>query len=281
MNSNSKTAGQFHVGDKVYRLDNNCTSYFVVKKNHDNKTGDLPLLVNGQGFTRDGKVSPIDTLPTLVHATKENQTMLQSLLGVQFAPLPLEGDDLVVALLDKGVKTVLCLKDGKKIIIDRITAQGGLANDSLDNVTGVTPIDWLTNKPLTEQDLANIQQQPIDHDKVHFESKPVPQATPVAKSDAVQSCIAKALKATQADASAPPHTPKVLTLKTTSKVVVNFTLLKSLLEILGDWQWAKPKDNAMPFGLVIYPTSKQVKAVSSLIEYSTFEYPQLTPHDLL
>lgn len=86
INQNQKVAGRFNVGDKVYRLDNQCTSCFVVEKNYGDRTGYLPLLVNGQGFTENGKVNPIDTIPALVHATKENRAILQMLTGIEFCP---------------------------------------------------------------------------------------------------------------------------------------------------------------------------------------------------
>ena len=61
------------------------------------------------------------------------------------------GDELVRAMLTKGIKNVLCLwGNGDKIIIDRLSYNGGLMSTNCNIVGGLTPIDWYTGEPLTE-----------------------------------------------------------------------------------------------------------------------------------
>ena len=66
-------------------------------------------------------------------------------------PKPLSGDELVRAMLTKGIKNVLCLwGSGDKIIIDRLDYKGSLMSADCRVVGGLTPIDWCTGEPLTE-----------------------------------------------------------------------------------------------------------------------------------
>ena len=66
-------------------------------------------------------------------------------------PKPLSGDDIVKAMLKKGIKNVLCLwGNGDKIIIDRLSYKGGLMSTNCNIVGGLTPIDWYTGEPLTQ-----------------------------------------------------------------------------------------------------------------------------------
>lgn len=88
------------------------------------------------------------------HATQENYERLQATFpNIEFEqpPKELKGDELVRAMLTKGIKNVLCLwGSGDKIIIDRLDYKGSLMSTNCHIVGGVTPIDWYTGEPLTE-----------------------------------------------------------------------------------------------------------------------------------
>ena len=89
-----------------------------------------------------------------VLATTENYEMLCKLyphIKFEAPPKPLSGDELVRAMLTKGIKNVLCLwGSGDKIIIDRLDYKGSLMSTNCNIVGGLTPIDWYTGEPLTE-----------------------------------------------------------------------------------------------------------------------------------
>ena len=88
------------------------------------------------------------------HANQENCERLQATFtDIEFErpPKPLSGDELVRAMLTKGIKNVLCLwGSGDKIIIDRLDYKGSLMSTNCHIVGGLTPIDWYTGEPLTE-----------------------------------------------------------------------------------------------------------------------------------
>ncbi|EKF2781994.1 hypothetical protein OY033_002934 [Shigella flexneri] len=93
-------------------------------------------------------------ISNICHATPENYERLQATFpGIKFEqpPKPLSGDELVRAMLTKGIKNVLCLwGSGDKIIIDRLDYKGSLMSTNCHIVGGLTPIDWYTGEPLTE-----------------------------------------------------------------------------------------------------------------------------------
>lgn len=93
-------------------------------------------------------------ISNICHATKENYERLQATFpDIEFEqpPKPLSGDELVRAMLTKGIKNVLCLwGNGDKIIIDRLDYKGSLMSTNCNIVGGLTPIDWYTGEPLTE-----------------------------------------------------------------------------------------------------------------------------------
>lgn len=87
-------------------------------------------------------------------ANQENYDRLQATfpyIKFEQPPKPLTGDELVRAMLKKGIKNVLCLwGSGDKIIIDRLDYKGSLMSTNCNIVGGLTPIDWYTGEPLTE-----------------------------------------------------------------------------------------------------------------------------------
>ena len=93
-------------------------------------------------------------ISNICHATQENYERLQATFPhIEFEqpPKPLSGDELVRAMLTKGIKNVLCLwGSGDKIIIDRLDYKGSLMSTNCNIVGGLTPIDWYTGEPLTE-----------------------------------------------------------------------------------------------------------------------------------
>lgn len=98
-------------------------------------------------------------ISNICHATQENYEMLCKLyphIKFEAPPKPLSGDELVRAMLTKGIKNVLCLwGSGDKIIIDRLDYKGSLMSTNCNIVGGLTPIDWYTGEPLTESILNN------------------------------------------------------------------------------------------------------------------------------
>ena len=90
----------------------------------------------------------------ICHATPENHALLSKLyphIEFEQPPKPLSGDELVRAMLTKGIKNVLCLwGSGDKIVIDGLDYKGALVNINNNIVSGLTPIDWCTGEPLTE-----------------------------------------------------------------------------------------------------------------------------------
>ena len=93
-------------------------------------------------------------ISNICHANPENYERLQATFpNIKFEapPKPLSGDELVRAMLTKGIKNVLCLwGSGDKIIIDRLDYKGSLMSTNCHIVGGLTPIDWHTGEPLTE-----------------------------------------------------------------------------------------------------------------------------------
>ena len=133
---------KFNAGDKVYipNIKNICTI------RDDGKV----ITSNGQYYC---DLSDSYDL-CFVLATPENHALLSKLyphIDFEQPPKPLSGDELVRAMLTKGIKNVLCLwGSGDKIIIDRLDYKGSLMSTNCHIVGGLTPIDWCTGEPLTE-----------------------------------------------------------------------------------------------------------------------------------
>lgn len=133
---------KFKVGDKVYTgIDEDIKVIKQVKEK----------------FVVAPSIPFLDThypISEVCHATSENHEMLCKLyphIKFEQPPKPLSGDDIVKAMLKKGIKNVLCLwGNGDKIIIDRLSYKGGLMSTNCNIVGGLTPIDWYTGEPLTE-----------------------------------------------------------------------------------------------------------------------------------
>ena len=130
----------FKVGDKVYKYGET-----------DVKT---VLEVFEDGYMRISNYPHRVNHEVICHATPENHALLSKPFpAIEFEqpPKPLSGDDIVKAMLKKGIKNVLCLwGNGDKIIIDRLSYKGGLMSTNCNIVGGLTPIDWYTGEPLTE-----------------------------------------------------------------------------------------------------------------------------------
>lgn len=133
---------KFEVGNKVY---------FGFSKNIEEIERFCDFL---GGIHAKSKSGNLCLLTTCCHATPENYEMLCNLYPhIEFKqpPKPLSGDDIVRAMLKKGIKNVLCLwGNGDKIIVDRLSYKGGLMSTNCNIVGGLTPIDWHTGEPLTE-----------------------------------------------------------------------------------------------------------------------------------
>ena len=109
---------------------------------------------DGDGWIRPDRWVGFINNKQCCHATPENYALLSQLyphIKFEAPPKPLSGDELVRAMLTKGIKNVLCLwGSGDKIIIDRLSYKGGLMSTNCNIVGGLTPIDWYTGEPLTE-----------------------------------------------------------------------------------------------------------------------------------
>ena len=133
---------KFKVGDKVYipNIKNICTI------RDDGKV----ITSNGQYYC---DLSDSYDL-CFVLATPENHALLSKLyphIEFEQPPKPLSGDELVRAMLTKGIKNVLCLwVNGEKVVIDGLDYKGALVNINNNIVSGLTPIDWCTGEPLTQ-----------------------------------------------------------------------------------------------------------------------------------
>lgn len=130
----------FKVGDKVYKYgETDVKTVLEVFEDGYMDLSNYPHLVNHE---------------VICHATPENHALLSKPFpAIEFEqpPKPLSGDDIVKAMLKKGIKNVLCLwGNGDKIIIDRLSYKGGLMSTNCNIVGGLTPIDWYTGEPLTE-----------------------------------------------------------------------------------------------------------------------------------
>ena len=134
---------KFKAGDKVYipNIKNICTI------RDDGKV----ITSNGQYYC---DLSDSYDL-CFVLATPENHALLSKLYPhIEFEAVEPKfkvGDELVRAMLTKGIKNVLCLwGSGDKIVIDGLDYKGALVNINNNIVSGLTPIDWYTGEPLTE-----------------------------------------------------------------------------------------------------------------------------------
>lgn len=136
----------FKVGDKVYYSTDK--EIYTISEIDSENSGLAYLSQNDDDWDTNA------ILKFCCHATQENYEMLCKLyphIKFEQPPKPLSGDDIVKAMLKKGIKNVLCLwGSGDKIIIDRLSYKGGLMSTNCNIVGGLTPIDWYTGEPLTE-----------------------------------------------------------------------------------------------------------------------------------
>lgn len=131
---------KFKVGDKVYKYgETDVKTVLELFENGYMNISNYPHRVNHE---------------VICHATPENHALLSKPFpAIEFEqpPKPLSGDDIVKAMLKRGIKNVLCLwGNGDKIIVDRLSYKGGLMSTNCNIVGGLTPIDWHTGEPLTE-----------------------------------------------------------------------------------------------------------------------------------
>ena len=133
---------KFKVGDRVYvGLTGRIVQVTAIIDN------DVVSVANKNNEVRAG-------VSYICHATPENHALLSKLyphIDFEQPPKPLSGDELVRAMLTKGIKNVLCLwANGDKIVIDGLDYKGALVNINNNIVSGLTPIDWCTGEPLTQ-----------------------------------------------------------------------------------------------------------------------------------
>ena len=131
---------EFKVGDPVYKYgETDVKTVLEVFENGYMRISNYPYRVNHE---------------TLCHATPKNHAVLSKPFpAIEFEqpPKPLSGDELVKAMLTKGIKNVLCLwANGDKIVIDGLDYKGALVDINNNIVSGLTPIDWCTGEPLTQ-----------------------------------------------------------------------------------------------------------------------------------
>lgn len=97
---------EFKVGDLVYSPTEGIK---VLKAIADHQQELYPIEVGAKGFTEYGMYLSDDHYPSIFHATKENQALLEALYGVKFDDPPLSGAERVIkALESSNGKPVLC-----------------------------------------------------------------------------------------------------------------------------------------------------------------------------
>ena len=127
---------KFKVGDKVYRgLKGEIRTVERVE-------------IKSLHFAEGG----CDFIKHCCHATQENYERLQATFpDIEFERPPITGDDLLEAMLKKGIKNVLCFdKHGNKHVITDKAGIMFVDIDGFNSCSGLTPIDWTTDEPLTE-----------------------------------------------------------------------------------------------------------------------------------
>lgn len=120
-----------------------------VRSRHSGVSGAVVACVDDYGYSDE-----YDNAPFIFHATPENHALLSKLyphIEFEQPAKELKGDDLVDAMLKKGVKNILCLDEfeAKQVIVGKYKSM--FVNiDGFDELTDLTPIDWVTDQPLTE-----------------------------------------------------------------------------------------------------------------------------------
>ena len=133
---------KFKVGDKVYLFG---ADYIE----------EITKIIGANFYLAGADFDASVSIKEICHATTENYEQLQATFpDIEFEapPKPLSGDALVKAMLAKGIKNVLCFKNGTtdKVIIDRLCYKGSLMTPDCVVIGGLTPIDWYTDEPLTQ-----------------------------------------------------------------------------------------------------------------------------------
>ena len=104
---------EFKIGDKVY-FPHKTTKVLTICRN--SYISEYPIIALADSvkypwsLTIDGKVYVDDALPSLHHATPENQAKLEALYGVPFEPAPSKPTpkEIIHARLDSGELSVPC-----------------------------------------------------------------------------------------------------------------------------------------------------------------------------
>ena len=128
----------FKVGDKVYKYgETDVKTVLEVFEDGHMRISKYPYRVNHE---------------VICHATPENHAMLSKPYPhIKFERPPITGDDLLEAMLKKGIKNVLCFdKHGNKHVITDKAGIMFVDIDGFNSCSGLTPIDWTTDEPLTE-----------------------------------------------------------------------------------------------------------------------------------
>ena len=146
---------KFKVGDKVY-----CPMYSTsILKVFRNTSGcnldshPLEIVVGGDDIlTNDGKIGN-DVLPSIFHATPENQAKLEAFHGIPFEPASskLTPKEIIQAMLARGDKYVLCrVAEYVVALIERVCENGGYIDDDGIIWDSAKPINPRTGETITE-----------------------------------------------------------------------------------------------------------------------------------
>ena len=109
---------KFKKGDWVYIMGH--TGCYQLIENMVGNKEMYPLTTAGQSYMSDGRFSDHQTSPVLVHATRDNQTLLESLTGEKYSDAPPSGEELTRELLKVGKKVICWVWDDD--IADRVLA---------------------------------------------------------------------------------------------------------------------------------------------------------------
>lgn len=150
---------KFKAGDKVYYPQMGSV-IFTVRENIAGGDYAISLTRNGERFeylTDEGRLYERDLVPSLHHATPENQKLLEKLYGITLedAPVVPTSREIIETMLKRGDELVPCMvadyeSDWSFALIKRVGEQGGYIDGVGNHWDCAKPIDPRTITEITE-----------------------------------------------------------------------------------------------------------------------------------